>query len=131
MNKEICEKYLIALNESDLEKVLSLFTKDAVVVSPLYGEMAVTDFYRDLFSDTKKSETKLLNIFNSIDSRGSLGLHFHYTWTLQNGSVVEFDVVDVFELSKDRNCFTKLTIIYDTYPIRDEHSNSQNMRSDC
>lgn len=131
MNNEICEKYLIALNESDLGKVLSLFTKDAVVVSPLYGEMAATDFYRDLFSDTKKSETKLLNIFSSINSGESLGLHFHYAWTLQSGSVVEFDVVDVFELSKDRNCFTKLTIIYDTYPIRTEHTDSQKMRSDC
>ena len=130
MSIEICKKYLDALNESDLEKVLLLFTENAMVISPLYGEIAAASFYKKLFADTRNSETKLLNIFDSSDKGNSIGLHFHYTWTLQSGSVVEFEVVDVFELSKDRNCFTKLTIIYDTYPIRNEHSNSQNLRSE-
>jgi len=125
MSKGICKNYLDALNESNLEKVLSLFTKNAVVDSPLYGEMAVVNFYKDLFADTKKSETKLLNIFDSSDKGNSIGLHFHYTWTLQSGEVVKFEVVDVFELSDDVRHFKKLTIIYDTYRIRDEHSCSQ------
>ena len=125
MSIEICKKYLDALNESDLEKVLLLFTENAMVISPLYGEIAAASFYKKLFADTRKSETKLLNVFDSSDKGDSIGLHFHYTWTLQSGEVVQFEVVDVFELSDDRNHIQKLTIIYDTYRIRDQHAGSK------
>ena len=118
MNTEICTQYLAALNEGNLEKVLSLFHPDAVVDSPLYGEMPATTFYKGLFSDTNLSQTKLLNIFDSTNKNSSLALHFHYTWTLKSGKIVEFECVDVFEITPDGKKFTKLKIIYDTAPIR-------------
>lgn len=127
MSKTLCTEYLDALNESDLEKVLSLFTKDAVVHSPLYGEMDVVSFYQDLFADTERSDTTLLNVFDSAENGNAIGLHFQYVWTLKSEEVVKFEVVDVFELSEDKSQFTKLTIIYDTYKIREEHSNSQKL----
>lgn len=130
MSRELGTQYLAALNETDLDKVLSLFTRDALVVSPLYGEMAVEDFYTELFADTNRSETKFLNLFESKENGGSMGLHFHYKWTLKNGEVVNFEVVDVFELTSDGQRFKKLTIIYDTYPIRDEHQKSCDSQRD-
>jgi len=123
--REICKQYLDALNESSLEKVLSLFDPDAVVVSPLYGEMPATTFYSALFADTNRSETKLLNIFESISGVSSLALHFHYIWTLKSGKIVEFDCVDVFQITPDKNKFTKLKIIYDTEPIRADFNATQ------
>jgi len=116
--KEICKQYLDALNEGSLEKVLSLFDPNAVVVSPLYGEMPATTFYKALFADTNRSETKLLNIFDSISGNSSVALYFHYIWTLNSGKIVEFDCVDVFEITSNKKKFTKLKIIYDTVPIR-------------
>lgn len=130
MNRKIAQHYLKALNESDLDKVLALFTDDAVIISPLYGEMSARSFYQALFADTQKSETQLLNSFHSIENPQTLGLHFRYTWTLQSGEVVSFEVVDVFELSEDQTRFSKLTIIYDTYQIRDAHSHSQDVSHD-
>ncbi len=125
MMKELCEAYLGALNEGDLDRVLSLFTEGAVVSSPLYGEIPATVFYKDLFADTRKSETTLLHVFTPTDDSSSVALHFHYAWTLQSGSVVDFECVDVFDVSLDDRKFTKLCIIYDTYPLRDEHSKSR------
>lgn len=125
MAKHLCEQYLAALNASDLNAVLALFTDDAWVVSPLYGEMPAAQFYRDLFTDTQASDTRLLNIFDSSSNSNSLALHFHYRWTLQSGELVEFEVVDVFELSENHQQFSKLTIIYDTYFIRQPHTQSQ------
>lgn len=75
MSKALCTEYLDALNESDLEKVLSLFTKDAVVHSPLYGEMDAVSFYQDLFADTERSDTTLLNVFDSAENGNAIGLH--------------------------------------------------------
>ena len=125
MNKELCNHYLNALNEGSLDKVLALFTEDAVVHSPLYGEMPADAFYRDLFSDTRQSETQLLNVFDAADNGKALALQFHYRWTLQSGEVVSFEVVDVFELADNRDRFTRLTIIYDTWRIRQPHAESQ------
>ncbi|MFD2271355.1 nuclear transport factor 2 family protein [Undibacterium arcticum] len=119
MNTEqLCNHYLAALNEGNLDKVLSLFDPNGVVMSPLYGAMAVGPFYRDLFADTSRSATKLLNVFENANSASSVALHFHYMWTLRSGKVVEFECVDVFELTPARDKFAKLTIIYDTAPLR-------------
>lgn len=120
---EMCKQYLAALNEGSAEKVLSLFEPHAEVVSPLYGKLPAAAFYRDLFADTNHSETTLLNIFDSV-SDSAVALHFSYVWTLKNGKRVAFECVDVFETKPNRKKFTKLTIIYDTAPVRGEFEES-------
>ena len=128
MVKKICNQYLDALNEGSIEKVLSLFEPNAVVVSPLYGTIPATTFYQELFVATKCSETKLLNIFNSISKISTVALHFNYIWTLKSGKVVEFECMDVFEITPDSKQFTKLTIIYDTAPIQVDFNESQELK---
>jgi len=118
--EDLCKDYLAALNEGSVEKVLSLFAPDAVVESPLYGIKPATSFYHELFADTTNSKTTLLHVFNNTSDNSSLALHFQYQWTLKSGKLVEFECVDVFEISPAGDKFTKLTIIYDTAPIRDD-----------
>ncbi|MDM8540252.1 nuclear transport factor 2 family protein [Desulfococcaceae bacterium HSG9] len=125
MSKKLCKQYLDALNEGNLEKILSLFAPDAVVVSPLYGEILATTFYTDLFADTNRSETKLLNIFDSVGDNSSVALHFHYSWTLKNGKVVNFECVDIIEITPDTKKINKLEIIYDTAPLRADFNESK------
>lgn len=125
--KALCEAYLQALNDSDLDKVISLFTSDGVVDSPLYGETQASDFYKDLFANTMQSETSLLNVFLPSNEANSVALHFNYVWTLQSGEIVNFECVDVFYLSEDQQQFTRLKIIYDTHPLRKAHSDSQQL----
>lgn len=115
--EELCKRYLAALNEGSLASVLSLFAAQATIVSPLYGVIEAESFYRDLFADTNRSVTKLLNVFLPSGNTPSVALHFHYTWILKSGKVVQFECVDVFELTADKQKFSKLTIIYDTAPI--------------
>jgi ketosteroid isomerase-like protein len=116
MPRELCEQYLAALNAGHVERVLALFDDDAFVLSPLYGRMPVAPFYRALFSDTSRSETTFVDLFES--GSGAVALQFHYRWTLKSGRVVEFDCVDVFALNEGRTRFASLTIIYDTAPLR-------------
>jgi ketosteroid isomerase-like protein len=123
--KDIYQQYLQALDEGSLKKVLSLFDDNAVVVSPLYGEMSAKTFYQELFADTTRSKTNLLNIFDSVSKKSSVALHFHYSWTLRSGKVVEFDCVDIFELTPDKDKIIKLEIIYDTAPIRADFDDCQ------
>ncbi|MEA3358278.1 MAG: nuclear transport factor 2 family protein [Thermodesulfobacteriota bacterium] len=123
--KEICKQYLDALNEGSLENVLSLFDSDAMVNSPLYGEVPAKTFYTDLFVDTNRSDTKLLNVFSSDRGKLTVALHFHYSWTLKNEKVVEFECVDVIEINPDTNKISKLKIIYDTAPLRADFNESK------
>ncbi|WP_282092211.1 nuclear transport factor 2 family protein [Epibacterium ulvae] len=116
----LCNAYLTALNTADLTAVQSMFTPDAVVLSPLYGTRKASEFYADLFADTTQSKTTLINVFDTSENSASIALHFHYQWTLNGGKIVTFECVDVFELSDDKTQFKKLTIIYDTAPLRSD-----------
>ena len=114
----LCRRYLAALDAGDLAAVTDLFAPDAVVVSPLYGTGPAAAFYADLFTDTQGSQTELLNIFPASTDGAAVALHFRYVWTLASGKVVDFEVVDVIELAEEGDRFAKITIIYDTAPLR-------------
>ena len=126
--KEICEKYLEALNQGNLDNVLALFEEEAIVHSPLYGKMSATRFYTDLFADTNKSDTRLLNIFSSDNRDDVVALHFHYSWTLKSGKLVEFECVDVIEINPQTHQIMTLKIIYDTALLRDDFNDNKSMR---
>ena len=115
---DLCHRYLAALDAGDLDGVRALFAPDAQVVSPLYGLRPARDFYADLFADTARSETTLLHVFDRSAEGGAVALHFRYVWTLASGAVVSFECVDVIELAEDGARFARLTIIYDTAPLR-------------
>ena len=123
-NKDLCQQYLNSLNKGDLNALLALFSADAKIISPLYGERDAQSFYINLFADTAKSETRLLNIFDRSDTGSAIALHFEYNWTLGNGKLVKFECVDVFELTADAQQFQKIRIIYDTAHLRADFNES-------
>jgi hypothetical protein len=114
--KEICIQYIELLEKGNIEQLLTLFNKDGVVDSPLYGLKQAAAFYSELTSDTNNSELKLLGIFEENES-DTVALYFNYRWTLKNNEIVNFDVVDIVEFDAD-NKISKLKIIYDTIVAR-------------
>ncbi len=114
----LCRSYLTALDTGDLNAIDRLFAADAKVVSPLYGVWPAQPFFKSLFAATAKSTTTLINVFDSSQNGAAVALQFRYVWTLATGKTTKFDCVDVFELTADRRRFQKMTIIYDTAPLR-------------
>jgi hypothetical protein len=113
--------YLDALQTGNNDQVIRLFSNNAVVVSPLYGRVEASHFYRDLFTDTTHSKIVPHNIFISKD--GTTGAaHFTYTWTLKDGTAATFECVDIIEFS-EKGTIDQLTIIYDTSVIRKSFEN--------
>jgi len=121
---QLCRQYLDALEESDLGAVTGLFTADGKVVSPLYGEQPADQFYAALFGDTSRSQTQLIRVLNRPAPDAAIALHFAYRWTLANGETVDFEVVDMLEMVDDGR-IAKLTILYDTAPLRAAHEKSR------
>ena len=114
---EIAQAYIAHLSKGDLQQLLVLFAENARVISPVYGEKNYKDFYTQLFADTQTSELSIQGIFEDAHT-GKLALHFDYSWTLRNGSKVNFEVVDILEFDETQKIL-ELTIIYDTVRARE------------
>jgi ketosteroid isomerase-like protein len=119
MNDDLVDRYLLALGTADLPGMLALFRDDAVVHSPLYGDLPASEFYPALFADTGAAELTLLGIMHGQSAAGRplLSFLFHFDWTLPGGTRAPFDVVDVAELADDGR-IASLRIIYDTVRVR-------------
>ncbi|GAA4959739.1 nuclear transport factor 2 family protein [Algibacter aquimarinus] len=109
---EIARKYLEYLESGDMEKVISLFSENGIVDSPVYGIKKADEFYYELNDDTSNSKIQLKGIFEQKRSN-DFALYFSYEWTLKSNRKVDFDVVDIIELDS-QNKIKRLKIIYDT-----------------
>ena len=117
--QEVISAYLDALAKGDDIGILKLFADDARITSPLYGELAAADFYRQLFQDTASSQIRLKDIFANVTDPDQYAAHFVYDWTLKNGEQVSFRCMDIFRFKKDSNKIHHLVIIYDSSRTRD------------
>lgn len=121
--RNIIQKYFSALENSDINKIIQLFTENAIVVSPLYGEINAAKFYSELFEDTLSSKITLKDIYHSMSVPNRIAAHFKYYWKMKNESYVTFECMDVFELDNESEKIEKLTIIYDSRQTRCEFEN--------
>jgi len=124
--QKIVREYLKNLEVGDADRMLRLFSKDAVVVSPLRGTIDATKFYEDLFSDTTSSKIHLKNILFGENPQIVAG-HFQYDWILSDGTSATFECIDLFEFN-DKKLITKLIIIYDTHQIREKYEKVRTTR---
>ena len=114
--KVICQEYISALESGNIDAILSLFSTEAVIESPIYGTMDATRFYKTLGDDTSQSQLEIQGIFEEVESRRA-ALYFTYHWTMSSGKEVSFDVVDILEID-DKEKIEKLIIIYDAEVAR-------------
>ena len=116
MIQAVAQDYLTHLHAGDLAAILSLFTPDAQVHSPLYGQRPATDFYTELFADTRRSELTHLDTLTNETTR-TAALYFEYNWLMANGQEVVFPCVDILHFTEAGKIAT-LKIIYDTVVAR-------------
>lgn len=110
------KNYLKYLEAADYDNLISLFAENAVVHSPLYGQMPAKQFYKDLFEDTAESHLTLLNIFQG-ENENTAAVHFQFDWILSDGTKAPFEVVDICKFSHDGK-IEELKIIYDSAKTR-------------
>jgi hypothetical protein len=116
---ELFTRYVTALQRLDLDAIAGLFTPEAQVVSPLYGVMKAGDYHRLLLGDTDRTRPQLCAVFDHANNGTGAAAHLRFAWTLADRETVEFEAVDVVELSPERDRFARLTMIYDSQPVRD------------
>lgn len=112
-----------ALGRSDYVTIARLFAADGKVRSPFLGEMAARPFFDRLAEASEANVITPIDIFLSESGAPDAVAYFQYDWTVKDGSLITFKVMDLFRFAPDSDQITYLDIIYDTHPIRDSHGN--------
>ncbi|PMS15508.1 polyketide cyclase [Trinickia dabaoshanensis] len=114
---ETISQYLTLLEQGDTEGIVALFTEDAQIYSPFLGWMTPAPFFTKVREASGQSRITPIDTLVSISGNARAIGYFTYDWGLKDGTQVSFDCCDVFDFSDDGR-IRKMTIIYDTYPIR-------------
>jgi hypothetical protein len=92
-----------------------LFTKNAVIVAPV-GEIPLDIFLTSFYAENTKVCTKVHNIFSQALHGDSCAIHLTLEEHKTTGITVTFQCFSILECNN--GLIQKLTINFDTYPIR-------------
>jgi hypothetical protein len=112
-----------ALGRGDYATIKGLFSPDGRVVSPFLGEMAAEPFFDRLAEASERNVITPIDIFLSESGGHHAVAYFQYDWTVRDGAVITFKVMDYFTFAPGSDLVSSLDLIYDTHPIRVEHGN--------
>jgi hypothetical protein len=124
--QSVVEQYLAALENADHDALVNLFEEGALIDSPLEGKCKPSDFYATLLKQTNRSRT---TNFDTMIGKKWSAVYFQYTWTMEDGTKVAFDCVDLLELRNDSLKILSLKIVYDTYGVRDKYEDLDTQKS--
>lgn len=114
----VLHTYMTALGESDYTTLKSLFTPEGRVKSPFLGEMLAGPFFDRLAGASSKNVITPIDIFLSESEKNHATAYFQYDWTVRDGTLITFKVMDLFTFEPEGDKVTYLDLIYDTHPIR-------------
>jgi hypothetical protein len=114
----ILKTYMDALGRSDYAAVKGLFAPGGKVLSPFLGEMLAGPFFDRLAGASTQNVITPIDIFLSTSEQHHATAYFQYDWTVRDGTLITFKVMDLFRFEPGTNLVIYLDLIYDTHPIR-------------
>ena len=114
----VLQSYMTALGQSDYATVKGLFAPGGKVLSPFLGEMLASPFFDRLAGASTKNVITPIDIFLSTTEKNHATAYYQYDWTVRDGTLITFKVMDLFTFEPSSNKVTYLDLIYDTHPIR-------------
>ena len=114
----VLQAYMDALGRSDYATVKGLFASHAKVLSPFLGEMPAGPFFDRLAQASSMNVITPIDIFLSAAGKNHATAYFQYDWTVRDGTLITFKVMDLFTFEPDSDRVSYLDIVYDTHPIR-------------
>lgn len=119
----VLQIYMAALGQSDYATVKSLFATDGKVLSPFLGEMLAGPFFDRLAGASANNVITPIDIFLSTTGKHHATAYFQYDWTVKDGTLITFKVMDLFTFEAASDRIAYLDLIYDTHPIRTSAGN--------
>jgi len=115
---ELSLQYRKAVRERDLDAVLALFSPDALIETPLKGRCDARSYHEWLFASVKKSTVKVINAFQALNSEICIAVLADYEWLMNDGKVVNFSGMSVFDFTADKRKIKKMSTFYDPSMVR-------------
>lgn len=119
----VLRHYMAALGASDYATIKSLFTDDGTVTSPFLGHMNAHAFFDRLGGATQQNLITPIDVFLPTSPQEHAVAYFRYDWTVNDGTVITFNVMDLFTFAPGTDKISALDLIYDTHPIRQTAGN--------
>lgn len=114
----LLRRYMSALGDSDYATIKRLFAPQGRVVSPFLGDMPAGPFFDRLAQASAQNLITPIDIFLSATGMPNATAYFRYDWTVRDGTLISFKVMDLFTFEPDSDRVVRLDLIYDTHPIR-------------
>lgn len=115
---ELSLQYRKAVRDRDFEAILSMFSSDAVIITPLKGSCDVKTYHEWLFATVKKTSVKIINVYQALNGEISIAVQAEYEWVMQDDKVIHFVGMSVFEFTPDKKKIQKMSSFYDTSLVR-------------
>ena len=120
----VLRRYMEALRASDYATIKSLFAEDGTVITSAFLRlMPAREFFDRLGFATKGNVIAPIDVFLSSGDQQHAVAYFRYDWTVNDGTLITFNVMDLFEFRSGTDKVGALTLIYDTHPIRQTAGN--------
>ncbi|MEM8856752.1 MAG: nuclear transport factor 2 family protein [Chloroflexota bacterium] len=120
---DVLKIYMQALGKSDYATIKSLFAPHGKVRSPFLGEMNAAEFFDRLADASSENVITPIDIFVSTTEKNHATCYFQYDWTVTDGTLITFKVMDLFTFVEGTDKINYLNLIYDTHPIRETAGN--------
>lgn len=111
------QRYIEAIQLHDFDKVVACFAANGIVVHPIFGTKPAREFFRELLSKTAADKITVKTIFTSADDPHTTAVLFSDEWKTPEGTAFRNDIVLIFSFD-DAALIEKLTVIFDTFPMR-------------
>ena len=121
--EKVLRRYMQALGASDYAAIKSLFAEDGTIASPFLGLMPARAFFDRLGGATQNNVITPIDVFLPSGGKEHAVAYFRYDWTVNDGTLISFNVMDLFEFRPGTDKVGALTLIYDTHPIRQTAGN--------
>ncbi len=95
-----------------------MFAPGGKVKSPFLGEMEASAFFDRLGEASSLNVITPIDIFLSDSNQHHATAYFKYDWTVRDGTLITFKVMDLFTFDPGSDKVRYLDLIYDTHPIR-------------
>lgn len=114
----VLQTYMNALGNSDYGAIKQLFSPNGRVISPFLGDMPAGPFFDRLAGASTRNVITPIDIFLSATGKHHATAYFRYDWTVRDGTLISFKVMDLFTFEPASDRVVRLDLIYDTHPIR-------------
>lgn len=120
-HETMIREYYRILQKHSYDPLMTLFSKEAVIVHPIFGNMPATDFFKILLDRAKSHEIAILTLFSALEQRNRMAVYLNAKFTTKDNTKFDEHSVHIFDFSTE-GLIEKLTVVIDTYPFRGEYS---------